>query len=36
MWQAILHSLFLVSAICLSWTDRVMMKTLRENPKGSH
>jgi uncharacterized protein (TIGR00645 family) len=36
MWQAILHSLFLVSAICLSWTDRVMMTTLRENPKGSH
>jgi uncharacterized protein (TIGR00645 family) len=36
MWQAILHSLFLVSAMLLAWTDRVMMSTLRENPKGKH
>jgi uncharacterized protein (TIGR00645 family) len=36
MWQAILHSLFLISAMFLAYTDRVMMATLRENPKGSH
>ncbi|MBI5768589.1 MAG: TIGR00645 family protein [Verrucomicrobia bacterium] len=36
MWQAILHSLFLVSAMFLAYTDRVMMHTLRENPKGGH
>ncbi len=36
MWQAILHSLFLVSAMFLAWSDRVMMATLRENPKDGH
>ena len=36
MWQAILHSLFLISAMVLAWTDRVMMACLRENPKGQH
>ena len=33
MWQAILHSLFLISAFLLAWTDRVMMACLRENAK---
>ena len=33
-WQVTIHVIFLVSAIVLAWTDRVMMAGLRENPKG--
>ena len=25
MWQAIIHGLFIVSAIGIAWTDRIMM-----------
>jgi uncharacterized protein (TIGR00645 family) len=29
MWQVIIHSIFLISAIMLAWTDRVMMAGVR-------
>ena len=30
-WQVVIHSLFLVSALVLAWTDRIMMAGLRES-----
>jgi uncharacterized protein (TIGR00645 family) len=32
MWQVIIHAIFVLSAIALAWTDRVMMASLREQP----
>ena len=30
-WQVIIHSIFLVSAIMLAWTDKVMMSVVKNN-----
>jgi uncharacterized membrane protein YqhA len=30
MWQVIIHTVFLFSAIALAWTDRIMMAGVRE------
>jgi uncharacterized protein (TIGR00645 family) len=30
MWQVIIHAVFVLSAIALAWTDRVMMASVRE------
>jgi uncharacterized protein (TIGR00645 family) len=32
-WQVVIHVIFLVSAIVLAWTDRIMMAGLREQAK---
>jgi uncharacterized protein (TIGR00645 family) len=32
MWQVIIHIVFVLSAIALAWTDRVMMASVREQP----
>ncbi|MDP3068780.1 MAG: TIGR00645 family protein [Opitutaceae bacterium] len=32
MWQVIIHSIFLVSAIMLAWTDKVMMSGVKHQP----
>lgn len=31
MWQVIIHLVFVLSALVLAWTDRVMMASVREN-----
>lgn len=36
MWQVIIHLVFVLSAIALAWTDRVMMASVRENPGVDH
>lgn len=36
MWQVIIHVVFVVSAIALAWTDRLMMAGVRENPGAGH
>jgi uncharacterized protein (TIGR00645 family) len=36
MWQVIIHVVFVVSAIALAWTDRLMMAGVRENPGARH
>ncbi len=33
MWQVIIHSIFLISAIMLAWTDRIMMNGVRADAK---
>lgn len=31
MWQVIIHVIFLISAVVLAWTDRIMMSGVKEN-----
>ena len=35
MWQVIIHSIFLISAIMLAWTDKVMMSGVRHARNGA-
>jgi uncharacterized protein (TIGR00645 family) len=36
MWQVIIHLVFVVSAIVLAWTDRIMMSGIKAQPAGTH
>jgi uncharacterized protein (TIGR00645 family) len=35
-WQVVIHSIFLVSAIMLAWTDRIMMTTVKPKNGEGH
>jgi uncharacterized membrane protein YqhA len=36
MWQIIIHCAFLVSAVALAWTDRLMMANAKSHSAESH
>ena len=36
MWQVVIHGVFVLSAIALAWTDRIMLNGPKHEPKGAH